>query len=109
MVVVALVAIGAGGLHRLSAAALHRARADTVADLVALAAVERAEQGAAVQGAVPDARRVARANGAELLELRVRGDVVTITVALVGHRSSASAAPRGAPLGDEQSSGRDRQ
>jgi hypothetical protein len=82
----ALCAVLLGATARLGAAATVRARADAVADLVALAAVTGDRVGA---------EEVATANGGRLLELREDGPDRTASVDVGGVRGSATAAPAG--------------
>lgn len=77
-------ALTAGGIARIGGAVLHRARADAVADLVALGGVTGGPSGA---------RAVASADGAELLALYVRGDTTVVEVRVSGVRSVAAARP----------------
>jgi precorrin-3B methylase len=78
------------GLSRLGAAAVGRARADAVADMVALAGVTAGPEGAA---------RVASASGARLVEHHEQADgSVRVSVQLGSTGASAAAAPVGAPL-----------
>ncbi|MFI5044126.1 MAG: hypothetical protein ACHQDC_04985 [Acidimicrobiales bacterium] len=83
-VCVAVVAALALGIGRIGDAAHRRARADAVADLVALAAVTGGDEAGT---------EVAQANRATMVTVSAAGSVRTVVVDLDGVRSSASAAP----------------
>lgn len=72
------------GLGRLGESAVARARADAVADLVALAGVT---------GGRPGAVEVGRANGAEVVQFDIHGEVTVVAVRRQGVESVAAAAP----------------
>jgi len=93
MVLVAVGAMCVLGLSRLGGAVTLRARADAVADLTALAAVQAGREGAA---------EVARSSGAELREYQDRSDgAVSATVQLGAVRARAAAAPIGEPIASD--------
>lgn len=71
------------GLVRLAATASDVAAVQAAADAAALAGVDGGEAGA---------RRLAAANGAELVEYRERGEVVSVVVRRDGVTARASAA-----------------
>lgn len=80
-------ALTATGLARLGAAELQRARAEALADVTALAAVQAGTEGASA---------VARANDATLRRAEVRADAsVEVEIVRRGAVASATAAPRG--------------
>jgi hypothetical protein len=81
VLVAALLGLGSA---RLGDAALARARADAVADVVALAAVS---------GGGTSAREVARRGGAALVEHRRSGEVHQVVVRVDGVRAEAAAEP----------------
>lgn len=81
VVVAALLGLGT---VRLGDAAVERARADAVADVVALAAVS---------GDVTSAREVARRGGGALVEHRRSGDLHEVVVQVDGVRAAAAAEP----------------
>lgn len=74
------------GIRQISDAATQRARADAVADMVALAAVTGGRQGA---------EAVSASNEAELVSFERRGEVVVVVVRRSAVRAVAAA--RGVP------------
>jgi hypothetical protein len=87
---VAIVGVALVGIARMGDAALRRARADALADVSALAAV---------QGGRSAAERVATAGDGSLIEYRDEPEgAVELSVELAGARAAAAAAPLGAPL-----------
>ncbi|MSX00260.1 MAG: hypothetical protein F2809_04890 [Actinobacteria bacterium] len=96
LVICCLSAVCVVGLVHIGEAAVQRARADAVADVVALAAVGHGDDGA---------EKVSRAAGAELLNLRRVGPTaVQVSVMLNGARSSAAADALGDELPPERGS-----
>jgi len=89
-VALAVCAVMIVGIVKIGAAASARARADAVADLVALAAVT---------GGADAAEAVAAANGGRVLDTGGARDVRTAVVEVGGVRSTASAAPADGPAG----------
>ena len=77
MVAVCAAMIGLGSV------AVERARAQSIADLVALAAVRSPDE----------ARSVARANGAHLAALTIHGSTSRVTVSVGGTEATAAAEP----------------
>jgi secretion/DNA translocation related TadE-like protein len=78
----------------LGAALVARHRAETAADLAALAAASQVQQGAP---GCPAAEAIARRNGAVLVRCTVEGTGVTITVSVRRLRFAASATARAGP------------
>jgi hypothetical protein len=90
-VCLAVAALASTGVARLGEATAGRARADAVADLVALAAVD---------GGEPAGRAVARANGATVVRMAPTASGATsVRIALEGVHARAAAAAIGEPLG----------
>lgn len=87
--VVALVAMLALGIAGVARVAHDRARAQNAADAAALAAAVRLGP----DDVEATARRLAEANGAELVELRREGTIVVVRVELGGLEAVAAARP----------------
>ena len=88
--VLAIVGVTLLGVARIGDATLRRARADALADVSALAAV---------QGGRGAAERVAAAGEGTVVEYRDEAEgAVELSVELAGARAAAAAAPLGAPL-----------
>ena len=102
MLIIAVVAVAVGGIH-LGAAVVARHRAQSAADLAALAAAARVPAGEAA--ACGTAEVVSTAMGASLRDCRLeRLDIVlsvTVTVTATGTtpRARAHASARAGPLG----------
>lgn len=100
MLIIAVVAVAVGGIH-LGAAVVARHRAQSAADLAALAAAARVPAGEAA--ACGTAEVVSTAMGASLRDCRLeRLDVVlsvTVTVTGTTPRARAHASARAGPLG----------
>lgn len=84
LAVVAVAVVVTGGVERLGDAASGRARADAIADLAALAAVT---------GGHPAAAAVARADGADLVDVDRRGGTTVVVVRHRGVEAVAAARP----------------